>query len=50
MDLTNVSLPNGNGFGKNVISFSVDNSLSADVDNSKKDILILENGLNDGFK
>ena len=34
------SLP-GNRFGQNVIIFGVDMSSSADIDNKKKDILIL---------
>ena len=35
------SLPDGSGFGKNLIIFGADMSSSAHVNNRKKDILIL---------
>ena len=38
------SLSNGDEFGKNIIIFEVDNSLSAHADSKKKDILILGKG------
>ena len=42
------SFPTG-GFGKNVIMFGVDMSSSAHVENKKKDILILAEGLTQGL-
>ena len=38
----------GIGFGQNVITFGVDMSSSARIDNKKKDILILEKGPTQG--
>ena len=38
------------GFGENVIIFGVDMSSSVHVDNKKKDILILGNGLTQGLE
>ena len=39
------SLSSGDGFGRNVIIFSVDDSSSVNADNRKKDILIATDGL-----
>ena len=40
----------GNIIGRNVIIFGVDMSLSPDIDNNKKDILILRKGLTQGLE
>ena len=39
----------GNGFGRNCIIFGVDMSSSVHVDNKKKDIIILGEGLTQGL-
>ena len=41
------SLPDGSGFGKNVIIFSADMNSYVHIDNKKKHILILGKGLTD---
>ena len=41
--LSSFSFPGG-GFGQNVLTFGVDMSFSAHIDNKKKDILVLEKG------
>ena len=43
-------LSSSDGFGENVIIFGVDMSSSVHVDNKKKDILILGNGLTQGLE
>ena len=43
------SFSNGSGFGKNVITFGVYMSPSVDIDNKKKDILILGKGPTQGL-
>ena len=40
----------GGGFGQNVLTFRVDMSFSAHVDNKKKDILILGKGPTQGLE
>ena len=43
------SLSNGSGFGKNVVILGTDMSSSVDIDNKKKDILILGKSPTDGL-
>ena len=43
-----ISLPSGE-WGKNVVIFCLDNSLSVHADNRKKDLLILGEGTTDGL-
>ena len=40
----------GGGFGQNVLIFGVDMSFSADIDNKKKDILVLGIGPTQGLE
>ena len=42
-------LSNGSGFGKNVIIYGADMSSLVDIDDKKKDILILGKDLTDGL-
>ena len=48
MHIHNFPLPDCN-FGKNIIIFRVDNSYFVDVDNKKRNTLVLDEGLTQGL-
>ena len=48
-NICSFSLPNGNGFAKNVITFGVDSGSLVHVNNKKKYILIFKEGPTDGL-